>query len=152
MVEIRASATTQLPPEAVIAAATDFSERRPEIWSNLDPRVFRVETIGADCAEAIEGSATLGGIWARERYGWSRPGVVRADVMESNVFGPGSWWELRVAPDGTGGSHVEWVSRREPKGLRGRLVTSMLRLAGTRYIGGYLRDTLQALEATANAG
>lgn len=152
MVEIRASATTDLSPEAVLAAATDFGERRPEIWSNLDPRVYRVEAIGEDSAEAIEGSATFGGIWARERYGWSRPGVVRADVLESNVFGPGSWWELRVTPDGTAGARVEWVSHRVPKGLRGRLLTSMLRLVGTRYVEGYLRETLQGLEARAAAG
>lgn len=42
MVEFRASAATHLSPEAVLAAATDFSERRPEIWSNLAPRVHRV--------------------------------------------------------------------------------------------------------------
>lgn len=78
--------------------------------------------------------------------------MVRADVVESKVFGPGSWWELRATADATGGSRVEWISHRVPKGLRGRLLVSMLRLAGARYVEGYLRETLQGLEAKAAAG
>jgi hypothetical protein len=92
MVEIRFSAKSTASSERVLAAATDFSERRPQLWPNLDPKVYKVFEVGEHTAEAMEGSPVLGGIWARERYDWSTPGVVRAEVQDSNVFGPGSSW------------------------------------------------------------
>jgi hypothetical protein len=94
----------------------------------------------------IEGSKTFGGIEARESYDWSSSGVVRSRVIESNVFASGSWWELRVEPDGGGGSRVEWTSHRIPRGLKGHLLTATMRLVGARYLTGYLRQTLAALE------
>lgn len=116
------------------------------MWPNLDPNRYRVISVGDTSAEAIEGSAVLGGIWARERYDWSRPGVVRAEVAESNVFVAGSSWELHVEPDGDG-SRVEWVSVRHPHGLRGRLLVVMLTLMGRRMLEPTLTETLRRLEA-----
>ncbi|MGH2539019.1 MAG: SRPBCC family protein [Actinomycetota bacterium] len=149
MVEVRVSAATRVPPEAVLAAATDFSERRPRIWTDLDPDVFRVESLSDRGAEVIEGSKTFGGIRARESYDWSRQGIVRSQVIESNVFAPGSWWELRVTPADGGGSRVEWTSHRIPRGAKGRLLTATMRIVGARYLSGYLRKTLAGLEAPA---
>lgn len=147
MVEVRVAAATSLPPDAVVAAATDFSERRPEIWADLDPDVFLVESLGDGEAVVVEGSKTFGGIEARESYDWSSPGVVRSRVIDSNVFAPGSWWELRVSPADGGGSRVEWTSYRIPRGAKGHILTATLRLMGARYLSRYLRTTLADLES-----
>lgn len=145
MVQIRFTKHTTVAPEVVLAAATDFTERRPELWPNLDPARYRVLSTSDTSAEAIEGSAVLGGIWARERYDWSKPGVVRAEVAESNVFAPGSSWELRATPDGTG-SAVEWISVRHPKGVKGLTLVAMLKVAGRRSLEAALAETLRRLE------
>jgi hypothetical protein len=58
--------------------------------------------------------------------------VVVARVLDSNIFGPGSRWELRVRPGPAGGSRVEWTSLRQPSSLKGRLVVLVLRVAGRR--------------------
>lgn len=97
MVEVRFTLETRVAPDVVLAAARDFSARRPELWPSIDPAVYAVHAIGDTWAEVTEGSADLGGIWARERYEWSAPGMIRAEVQASNVFAPGSSWELRLA-------------------------------------------------------
>jgi hypothetical protein len=145
MVTIRFRAKSEISPQGILAAATDFTDRRPEVWPNLDPKVYRVIEVGEHTAEAMEGSPMLGGIWARERYDWSTPGLVRAEVQESNVFRPGSSWELRVVPDGTSGSVVEWTSRRIPKGLRGRVLAFMLRLVGKKALSKSFGRTLASI-------
>lgn len=148
MVEVRFTLETRVAPDVVLAAARDFSARRPELWPSIDPAVYAVHAIGDTWAEVTEGSADLGGIWARERYEWSAPGMIRAEVQASNVFAAGSSWELRVRTAEAGGSSVEWVSLRQPRGLKGRLVVLMLRLAGRRILSAYLRQTLALIEAT----
>jgi Polyketide cyclase / dehydrase and lipid transport len=146
MVEVRFEVETPLPPERVLAAATDFSKRRPEIWSGIDPKQYRVHAVGESTAEVTEGGREFGGIWARERYDWSDPGVVTARAIDSNVFGPESVWELRVWPIPAGGSRVAWTSRRRPNSLKGRLVVLALRIAGRRHLRDYLQNTLSRLE------
>lgn len=145
MVEVRFTRRTTVSPDRVIAAATDFSDRRPAVWPNLDASRYRLVSLTGSGAEAIEGSATLGGIWARERYDWSRHGVVRAEVVDSNVFAAGSSWELHVEP-ADDGSTVEWVSVRFPRGLRGRLLVILLAVAGERMLGDALEETFRRLE------
>jgi hypothetical protein len=145
MVEVRFTRRTTVSPDRVIAAATDFSDRRPAVWPNLDASRYRLVSLTGSGAEAIEGSAVLGGIWARERYDWSRQGVVRAEVADSNVFAAGSSWELHVEP-ADDGSTVEWVSIRYPRGLRGRLLVILLAVAGERMLGDALEETFRRLE------
>ena len=142
MVEIRFEVDTPLSPQQVRAAATDFSERRPQVWSGIDPERFTVHALGDTTAEVTEGGREFGGIWARERYDWSDPDLVVARVPDSNIFGPGSRWELRVRPGPDGGSRVEWASLRQPSSLKGRLVVRVLRVAGRPLLRGYLRKTL----------
>ena len=146
MVEIRFEEETPLAPERVLSAVTDFSERRPQIWSGLDPKQYRVHALDDRTADVTEGGREFGGIWARERYDWSSPGTVIAQVLDSNVFLPGSRWELRVRPTPAGGSRVEWASFRQPNSFKGRLVVLALRVAGRRHLRGYLRKTLSKLE------
>ena len=146
MVEIRFEVDTALSPQQVRAAATDFSERRPQIWSGIDPKHFTVHALGDTTAEVTEGGREFGGIWARERYDWSDPDRVVARVLDSNIFGSGSRWELRVRPAPAGGSRVEWTSLRQPGSLKGRLVVLVLRVAGRQHLRGYLQQTLAKLE------
>jgi hypothetical protein len=127
MVEIRFQVDTPLSPQQVRAAATDFSKRRPQIWSGIDPKHFTVHALGDRTAEVTEGGHEFGGIWAREHYDWSDPDRVVARVLDSNIFRPGSRWELRVRPTPTGGSRVEWTSLRRPSSLKGHLVVLVLR-------------------------
>lgn len=146
MVQIRFEVQTPLSPQQVRAAATDFSERRPQIWSGIDPKRFAVHALGDRTAEVTEGGREFGGIWAREHYDWSDPDLVVARVLESNIFGSGSRWELRVRPTRAGGSRVEWTSLRQPSSLKGRLVVLALRVAGRQHLRGYLQKTLSKLE------
>ena len=146
MVEIRFEVDTPLSPQQVRAAATDFSERRPQIWSGIDPERFTVHALGDGTAEVTEGGREFGGIWAREHYDWSDPDTVVAWVLDSNIFRSGSRWELRLRPGPAGGSRVEWTSLREPSSLKGRLVILILRVAGRQHLRGYLHKTLSKLE------
>jgi hypothetical protein len=146
MIEIRFEVNTSLSPQQLRAAATDFSERRPQLWSGIDPERFTVHALGDTTAEVTEGGREFGGIWARERYDWSDPDLVVARVLDSNIFVPGSRWELRVRPLPDGGSRVAWTSLREPSSLKGRLVVLVLRVAGRPLLRGYLHKTLSKLE------
>ena len=83
MVKIRFEVETALSPQRVRAAATDFSERRPHIWSGIDPKHFTVHALGDRTAEVTEGGREFGGIWAREHYDWSDPDRVVARVLDS---------------------------------------------------------------------
>jgi hypothetical protein len=133
--------------DRIIAATTDFSERRPELWPLIDPTVYCVHGVGDGWANVTEGSPILGGIWARERYDWSEPGVVRATIQDSNVYRPGGTWELR-AEAVPGGSHVSVVNDRRPRGLRGHVLAAMLRLMGSRELPRTLGLTLSRLESS----
>ncbi len=51
MARVELDIDTPLPPERVIAALTDFSERRPEIWPGLHPKHYEVRSVGDSWAE-----------------------------------------------------------------------------------------------------
>src|SRR3954454_18857596 len=119
MLTIRATAETSAGPDAVIDAARDFSERRAVIWPNVKAGHFEVHASGETFIEATERLWPLG-FWERCRYEWPRPDRVVATVLDSNVFAPGSTWELTVSPIDRG-TRVETVFRREfPRTLHGR--------------------------------
>ena len=130
---------TSLPPEKVVGMLTDFSERRPDIWPGLWQGAYHVYSVQDTTAEVREGNRTPK-IWARERYDWSTPGMVRWEVLESNFCKPGSSVEARVAPADGGGStvHVRW--NRIPTTLSARLVALLVVL--TR--GGPVKASLNA--------
>jgi hypothetical protein len=88
----------------------------------------------------------MGGVWAREHYYWSTPGRVRAEVVESNIFKPGSSWELRVRPGKDGGSEIEWISDRQMKGLKGGLTALIMKPFGKKLLAKNLATTLAILE------
>ena len=143
---VRFTATTSAQPEELLAACVDFSDRRLEIWTTIDPKVYRVLSVGETSAEVIEGSAIMGGVWARERYDWSKQGRVRAEVVDSNIFRPGSSWELRVRPGRNGGSELEWVSERATRGMKGGVLALMMKPFGKKILSKNLAKTLSILE------
>jgi Polyketide cyclase / dehydrase and lipid transport len=145
MPRIEYSAETSASPEQVLAAATNFTERRTELWPNSSPEYYKVHELGDDWAEVTEGTARLGGFWERVRYDWSTPGVVRSTVIESNVFAGGSW-ELTVAPLPGGGSRASVVNDRSPKGFKGHAFAGAMSLFGKRFFTPLLRKTLRAVE------
>jgi hypothetical protein len=86
----------------------------------------------------------FGGIWARERYDWSMPGMIRAVVQDSNVFKRGGIWEMCVRPS-NGGSRIEVVSDRRGRNLKGRIMRGMLAIMGRKVLAAEMRKTLDIL-------
>ncbi len=86
---------TSLPPDRVIAMLTDFSKTRPETWPGLWEGAYEVYSVGQTSAEIREGNRSPR-VWARERYDWSTPGVVRWEVVESNFCTPGGFVRVEV--------------------------------------------------------
>lgn len=147
----KVGASTTVTPERFVAALTDFGPGRGELWGNSGAGYLELHDRGEDWAEVTEGSSAGGGIWQRYRYDWSRPGVVRLEVLDSNLFGPGSWWEYRLAPAPGGGTRVGLTIRRVPASLKARLVDAVLSVYGPIFFGRDLRRTLARLEAAGRA-
>lgn len=123
-----------LEPEAVLKSLTDFSERRPELWPAIDPKIYRVHEVSASSALVTEGTDVLGGIWATELYEWDGSGPVRATIQESNFWHPGGTWELTAAPRNGGGSILRVTRDRRAKNAKSRLLEMMLRVVGARVL------------------
>ncbi len=156
MPTIRAVAETSVPPDLVLAAAHDFTERRERIWPAVSARRLQVHELGEAFADATE-STRAGPIvnWERCRYDWSQPGLVTATVTDSNVYAvPGSSWEIRATAQEGGGSRVEMVWIREFRsGPRGVFFNFLFGRVGDRLFGKYAKDVLanlKGLEASAN--
>ena len=152
MAKIHYAADGGVPADRFIAALTDFGERRPELWPNLDTKYFRLHERGDTWAEVTEGTDILGGVSARERYDWSEPGVVRLRLLESVDFQPGTQIEYRVTPNADGGCHVEVEFQRIGASLRGRIVGAAVQLAGSRRFVADLHQTFERLARLEGAG
>jgi hypothetical protein len=137
---------SRLGPQAILSATVDFSEKRPDIWPAVSRKFYRVHELGDCCAEVTEGSDVMGGIWARERYDWSQPGVVRATIQDSNVFQKGGVWELRTAPNGKGGTRIEVLNHRQAKGPKGHILGALLQLMGRQALTKSLEQTVALVE------
>jgi polyketide cyclase/dehydrase/lipid transport protein len=146
MARVHYAADGRLPAQRFIDALTDFSDRRPAIWPGLSARLFRVHELGDTWADVTEGSDVLGGIWARERYDWSTPGVVTIHCLESPFFrsGPTATW--RVSPTAAG-CHVEVDLHRIARSPRGALVGALVQLMGKRRFTAELQTALTRLAA-----
>jgi hypothetical protein len=147
LLDITISETTGASPEQVVAAATDLSEERVEVWPNSKPKYFHLHDQGADFAEVTEGfRPPFGRVWERSRYEWETPGLIRQTVLDSNVLMPGSTWELKISPS-PDGSTVEMRLRRTFRGsAKGRIASAINHLGGRRLWGWYLRRALAAVE------
>ena len=118
---------TSLPPEKVKAMLLDFSDRRPDTWPGLGRDQYKVYSIGETSAEIREGNKRPN-VWARERYDWSVPGVVRWEVMESNFSTVGSFLEAHLDPREDGGTTVHIVWNRSATSPMGTIALGLIRL------------------------
>jgi hypothetical protein len=143
MAHVIAERISSVPPEAILGALTDFSDRRIELWPNIDREYYEVHDVGRTSAEVTEGSR---GVWERTRYDWSRPGAVRIEVKDSNAFRPGSWWLYTVEPRPDGGSRVHLEFERRPRNVKGVLLSALLSVFGKRIFGTFLEETLRRVE------
>src|ERR1700756_3745176 len=88
--DVAVSVHTSASPRQVLAAARDFSERRPKLWPNVKAKHFEVHDTGEQFADVTEGVWIIGLFWERSRYEWSQPDAVTATVTDSNVIEAGS--------------------------------------------------------------
>jgi hypothetical protein len=123
-----------LEPGAVLEALTDFSERRPQLWPSIDPKVYRVHEVTGSSALVTEGTDVMGGIWATELYEWDGSGLVRATIQESNFWHRGGTWELTAAQRNGGGSLLRVTRDRRAKNAKSRLFEVMMRVVGARLL------------------
>ena len=143
---IKVAAATTLAPERVLEAAHDFSKRRADVWANVRSAHLAVHDRGEYFAEVTEGTWVVGLFWERNRYEWSHPGSVKATVVDSNIFQPGSTWEIR-ATGREGGSDVELVLHRGfRRGPKGAIAGAVHHTIGTWVWSLFLRRALAAVE------
>jgi hypothetical protein len=140
--------TTTATPEQFVAGLTDFGPGRSELFGFSKDGYLKVHEQGPTYADVSEGS---NGVWERLRYDWSDPNRVVLTTTDSNAWGgaSGHTYTLSRQPEGTTTIDVEVV--REPKNLRGRLLTVGLALGGRGFLAMQLRRTIKAIEAR-NAG
>jgi len=143
MAHVSVDMDSTVPPQAVVGALTDFSERRFELWPNIDRKYYKVHQVSGTSAEVTEGSR---GVWERTHYDWSEPGTVRIQVQDSNTFRPGSYWVYSVQPRPGGGSHVHLEFLRTPRNAKGLLLSALLSVAGRKIFADFLGETLHRLE------
>jgi hypothetical protein len=131
---------TDLAPAAVLAALTDFSDRRPDLYRNIDRSHFRVHARGPAWADVTEGNVLA---WERNRYEWdAKTGIVTVETSESDSWRPGSRWEYRLRPMAAGGTQVDVTVVRIPRTLRGRLIALGLPMMGVRVLRADLQNLL----------
>jgi hypothetical protein len=134
---------SQLAPDAVLSALTDFGPSRSEVWPNVDSAHFKVHGQGPGWAEITEGSSVAGGVWERERYRWDAAArTVEIETLDSNVWGPGSRWDYRLSPGAAGGTTVDVTVVRNGKGWKGRMIGLALSLAGPGMLRSQMKQAL----------
>lgn len=128
MAHLHLESETDLSPEQVITALTDFSPRRAEIWPYLEAEFYEIISVEENSASIREGSA-IGPIkiWSKERYQWS-PRNVRYTIEESNFCKPGGYVDVTATEREGGGSklHVEW--ERVAANMKGHFVVTAIKL------------------------
>lgn len=136
------SVESSAPPEALIAAATEFAERRLYYWSTISAKRYQVHSIGDGSAEVTEGE---GPIWTRSRYEWTADRVL-GTVVAGNAVTAGDTWEMRVAPRGEGGSRADITIDHRWHGI-GLLGQVMAAVMGTdRFFARDMRETVKRIE------
>ena len=147
MPTVRVADQTSVAPGVVLEAARDFSARRAQLWPDVHVEHLEVHGSGDTWAEVTEGNPwPIGFVWERLRYDWSQPGAVKGVVTDSNIFKPGSTWEISAAPQ-DGGSRVEVVAVRHLRGVRGRMLAPFFPLGLARKtVAEHLRHFLGELE------
>jgi hypothetical protein len=148
MTRVEFDVTTSVSPERFIAALTDFSPSRADVWPNIDAAHLVVHEVGATSADVTEGSSIAGGVWERNRYDWATPGTVRVETTESNTWKPGSSWLYEVTSTGSG-SRVHVTADRRPASAKGQLIALLLRLGGKRILKQATEKVARSVERSA---
>ena len=135
-------------PDRVLEDARDFSVRRALLWRDVYVEHLTVHDRGETWADVTEGNPWGPWVvWERLRYDWSEPGRLKATVIASNLFRPGSTWEIRATPT-EAGSTVEIVALRRLRGL-GWLIWPLFPTGlARRDVAAYLRQFLSKVEAS----
>jgi hypothetical protein len=132
MPTIHFQVVTDVGPRTVLNALTDFSDRRPDVWPNIDHSHFRVHGLGPGWADVTEGNALA---WERNRYEWdAAAGAVTVTAVESDTWAPGSQWRYRLQPTAAGGTQVDVTVVRTGRGLRGLLIGAIITRFGVRML------------------
>jgi hypothetical protein len=107
----------------------------------------QVHETGENFAVVTEGNPwPIGYVWECLRYDWSEAGSVRGTVIDSNLFKPGSTWEIHAAPT-NGGSRVDVIAVRHLTGFKGRLLTPVFPLGLAKStVAEHLRHFLSKVE------
>lgn len=146
LARVRFEVTTDLPPGRVLAALTDFSDRRPDLYRNIDRSHFRVHDRGPGWADVTEGNVLA---WERNRYDWDESaGKVAVKTIESDSWAPGSTWEYRLKATATGGTEIDVTVVRTPHSLRGRLIGLALPVVGAQVLRSDLKNLLDQVRSS----
>lgn len=145
MADVAFDLRTAAPPATVLAALTDFTARRPDLWPALDPDAYRVHSLGPTSALVREGQRSPR-LWALEQYDWSTPGAVVWTVRESNFCAPGSFMSATVTPGDDGGSHIAVRWSRRGTGLKGRLIVGLVRATKGKPVAAGLTKAFDAMQ------
>ena len=140
-VTLEVEVESDVAPELIRQALLDFSDRRPEIWPQLDPKTYQVHRVDETSAEVTEGSP-LPKVWSREHYDWSHPSTITWTAVESNFCTPGSHISMDITPNGVGGSRVAVTWDRTAANLRGRINLAVIGLGGNRLLRWATRKSL----------
>ena len=132
MARVTYSVATDLRPQVVWDALTEFGPRRAELWPDLSASSFQVLERGEGWARVREGTASLG-ICSIERYEWTYP-VITATVEEANAAESGGTWRMEVQPGPSGGSVVTIRMDRRAKGFVGHLIHGLFQLTNGRFL------------------
>lgn len=144
MYEVDFSFTSTLPPEKIMGAMLDFSDRRPDLWPGLARKFYEVYEVGETTALIREGSGAPINVWAKERYDWSTPWRVEWRVQESNFSVPGSGVVMTVTPAGTGAEvRIEW--ERAGSNVRGKLLVPLLASGNGRMLRKFIKQGFDGL-------
>jgi hypothetical protein len=144
MAQIHFHIATDLSPDLVLAALTDFGPLRAQVWPNIDDKHFQVHGQGPGWADVTEGNSVAGGVWEREKYTWdATAGTVAVETTDSNTWAAGSRWDYKLSPSSNGGTEIEVTVERRGKGWKGRLIELGLLAVGP---GTLRRQMERALE------
>jgi hypothetical protein len=140
MPTVRFQLVTDLPPERILAALTDFSDRRPAVWPNIDHAHFRVHGQGPGWADVTEGNVLA---WERNSYQWNgAAGEVTVTAVESDTWAPGSQWRYRLQPTASGGTQVDVTVVRTGRGPRGLVIGALITWFGRRILRSDMKKVL----------
>jgi len=134
---------TEISPEVVWDALTEFGPRRAQLWPDLSPSSFKVLERGESWARVREGTAGLG-IWSIERYEWKEP-VITATVEQANAAQAGGTWRMEVRPQAGGGSVLTINMDRRAKGVVGHLIHGIFQITNGRFLAARTRRMLSNL-------